>query len=109
MLDHHATHAVRRAINDGVEVGAEVVDDRHRCIQQVHLDAAEPVDAASWAVLVAEAYHDALDAVAVPSQHETQPALGVIGQCAGQRDSLAVDIDVNAFPFRSPDGATWRI
>ena len=58
------------AIDHGVHIEADVLDDGHGRIEQVDLDTAELVDAAARAVLVAQTHDDALDAVAVARQPE---------------------------------------
>ncbi len=57
VLDHDAPDALRRAVDDGVQSESDLVDDGHRSVQQVHLDAAPLVDAATPAVLVDQPHH----------------------------------------------------
>lgn len=78
MLDNDAADPVRRTIDRGVQIGADVLNDGHGGIGQVDLNAAEFVNTAARSVRVAETHHDALDAVAVARQHESQPAPGVV-------------------------------
>lgn len=46
-------------------------------------------------VLVAETRHDALDAVAVARQHETQAAPGMLGERGRDRKSRALNVEVH--------------
>ena len=73
MFDNHTAYPIGRTIDHGIHLEADVFDDDHGRFEQVDLDAAELVDAAAWAILVADTHDDALDAVAVARQHKLQP------------------------------------
>jgi hypothetical protein len=99
MPDDRAADAVRRPVDHLVQVGADVADDGCGCIAQMNLDATELVGSAAWPVLVAKAHDDAMNAVAVPRQDESQPPFGMRGQRDRGWKSQTPDIDVHACPF----------
>ena len=84
-----AAHPIRRPIDHGTHLGAEFFDDCHRRMEQADLDAAEPVDAAARAVLVAEPHDDTLNTAAPARQHKPQSTPFMLGQCARNRKSQA--------------------
>lgn len=95
MLHDHAAHPIRRTINYGIQIGADVRDHRYRCIEQVNPDATEFVGAHAPTARIAKPHHDTPDLVAVARQNEPQPAHGVVGQGDRHRESDALDIDVH--------------
>ena len=95
MLDDYATDLVRRATDNGIQIGAEVLDNCHGRIGQSYLDVAELCDTAPRSIRVAETHHDALDAVTVACQHESQPAPGVVSQGGFNRKSQTLSDDVH--------------
>ncbi len=96
MFGDQSAYPVCGAINGGVQIGIDVLDDGHSRINQIDLDVAELVGAAARSVLVAQAYDNALDAAAMAGQPKPQTAFGVIGQrvCNGKAQSLNVEVHV---------------
>ena len=98
MLDNCAAHAIGRTVNHCIEVEADVADNCRRCIAQIDPDAAELVDAAARAVLVAQTNDDTLDAVAVTRQDESQPALCMVCQRNRDWETEALYVDDHIHP-----------
>ena len=99
MLDDDAAHPVDGAIDHGVQIGANVFDGSHGRIDQIDLDAAELVDAAARAVLVAEPHHDTLDSIAAARQRKLQSAPGVVSQRGRDGESQALHVNVHRVLF----------
>lgn len=95
VLDDNAPGTVSGAVDHGMQIDADVLDRRHRGVEQVHLDATKFIDPAARAILVTNAHRHTLDAITVTREREPDPAPHMVRQGRRERETLSLDIDIH--------------
>lgn len=90
-----ASHSIRGAIDDVLEVGTDVDDGGHGRLRHVGLHQAIPVVVAAPAIRAAQADHDSLNDIVAVNQRAVQAAVGVVRQPGRGQESAALKFDVH--------------
>jgi hypothetical protein len=109
VLDDHPADALGAAVYRGVQIDADLLDDRDTRVQQVDLDAAELVGPATRPVLITETDADPFDATGVARQRRAQPPPHMPGQRIRHGKSLGMKVDDQFAPRVSQSMAMPRI
>lgn len=102
VLHDHPPDTVDGAVNDVVQIGANVPDHGDGRIHQIDLDAAILIDPAARSVFVADTNGNPLNAIAVARQDKTKPPTHVLCQRLGYFKPLTMDVDNHCVPLNPP-------